>query len=254
MALENHHNEKYYSSKSKHISLIIKTFFNKKLVTWRYLYIKSTSDKKEVCRICETAFAINEFFFHARYCMEQKVYAKGLMDIKNKIKKLIDDITKYKEISIIKPANQKLSIASSEVPVQRGNLKKNTQILSNSPTQKFLDDQFKSNTDLDEKNKKLLDSLNYFQLILKKEKTQSSDSYENLPYMLVGLNKTIHNLTNQILLQTVSKEKNEQICGIYFQIVQILIIKDKILEMLLLDKIDQDKIQKTKTDITINIF
>jgi len=222
----NHLNEKYFNSMSNHICLYMKNFFNKKLITWRYLFIKSKTNKKEMCRICELEFSMNDFFFHARYCMEKKVYIKGLMDIRNKIKKVLDDIKAYKE-------NRKTT------------QKRRTLDAGNSPRTKLLEGEKLDIFD----DKSPLDPIDYFDLIFKKERYHSSESYEKNPNLLVALNKSIHYLTDQIYIQSIQKNVNESLCDIYFKLVQILVLKDKIVEMLLLDKKEQEQIKSTNINL-----
>ena len=83
--------------------------------------------------------------------------------------------------------------------------------------------------------------------IIKRELTKTLENYEKMPFRLISLNKTIHFLSNLIFNQTLEVEKNEKLCEIYYELIYVLSSKNKIIEMMLFDKTEQDIITNTNT-------
>ncbi len=306
-----HLSEKYYcSEKSKNLSLHVKNFFNTKLVIWRYLYIKTIADS-EKCRICEEKLPINEFFFHAKYCMEKKVYCKGLIDIKGKMKRCIDKLNQYKETQdevedinhkkvgkiapfpgLIKGKRDRFKSKSEDkdflnkciekMPEIPENPEKGDDILEEVNNKKIIQEFIKSDKSLEQltnqhrfgikkaiKRKSIseelelsmsnkgkreaADYIDYFIAVFKNEIKQTHKSYEKIPYKLKTLNISIHLLSKLIVDQTIINEKNEKLCEIYFELLYVLVSKEKVMEMLLFDNIEQDHIKSSSSSKLSNL-
>ena len=184
--------EKHYISSSKPLVLILRSHFHIKLITWRYLYFKALKSRKHVCRLCEESFTLNDFFLHAKYCMQKKVYIKSMFDIKNKIIKALENLEKFKE-------EYK---SQSHFTLKSGKFKPKTSFLPpsiRSKTAKSTDCLFNvfefghgNISSLNPCNKFTDPPLDYLRIILAKEKGKNLENYEKMPYRLVSLNKTIH--------------------------------------------------------------
>ena len=84
-------------AEANNLDKYFKLYFTTKLASWKYSTIQAGTKKKEICRICETNFDINEFVLHMFFCKEQRFNNQQIIEIKSNLKKALEDLKIYKE-------------------------------------------------------------------------------------------------------------------------------------------------------------
>jgi len=66
----------------------LKFYMACKSIYWRQEFIRNSSTKNEICRICEKSFALKEFVYHILFCLDSNIATKEIAENNNKLNQI----------------------------------------------------------------------------------------------------------------------------------------------------------------------